>query len=48
MRGQVNPQSEMFCRRSPERRVPRHHPLRRVKVLVDEVLRDLSPLLDEM
>lgn len=48
MRGQVNPQSDMLCLLSPERRVPQHHPLRRVKVLVDEVLRDLSPLFDEM
>ena len=48
MRGQVNPQSEMLCLLSPESRVPQHHPLRQVKVLVDEVLRDLSPLFDEM
>ena len=48
MRGQANPQSEMFCLLSPASRVPQHHPLRQVKVLVDEVLRDLSPLFDEM
>ena len=38
----------MLCLLSPESRVPQHHPLRRVKILVDEVLRDLSPLFDEM
>ena len=48
MRGQVNPQSEMLCLLSPERRVPQHHPLRRVKALVDEVLRDRSPRFDQM
>ena len=48
MRGQVNPQSDMLCLLSPESRVPQHHPLRQVKVLVDEVLRDLSPLFDQM
>lgn len=48
MRGQVSPLSKMFCLLSPESRVPQHHPLRRVKVLVDDVPRDLSPLFDEM
>jgi transposase len=38
----------MYCLISPESRVPKDHPLRRVKVLVDEVLRDLSPLFEEM
>jgi transposase len=38
----------MFCLISPESRVPKEHPLRRVKLLVDEVLRDLSPLFAEM
>lgn len=48
MRGNVEPQADMFCLISPESRVPKDHPLRRVKVLVDEVLRDLSPLFEEM
>lgn len=48
MRGNVDPQAELYCLISPESRVPRDHPLRRVKRLVDEVLRDLSPLFDEM
>jgi len=38
----------MLCLISPESRVPKDHPLRRVKVLVDEVLRDLSPLFEQM
>lgn len=38
----------MFCLISPESRVPKDHPLRRIKVLVDAALKDLSPLFDEM
>ena len=38
----MNPQSDLACLLSPESRVPQHHPLRRVKALVDEVLCDLS------
>ena len=48
MRGNVNPQADMFCLISPESRVPKDHPLRRVKRLVDEVLQELSPLFEEM
>lgn len=48
MRGNVEPQADLFCLISPESRVPKDHPLRRVKVLVDEVLRDLSPEFEEM
>jgi transposase len=48
MRGNVEPQADMLCLISPESRVPKDHPLRRIKLLVDEVLRGLSPLLEEM
>jgi transposase len=48
MRGSVDPQGDMLCLISPESRVPQAHPLRRVKLLVDQVLGDLSPLFDEM
>ena len=48
MRGNVSPQADMYCLISPESRVPKDHPLRRIKVLVDQVLRDLSPLFEEM
>jgi transposase len=33
---------------SPEQRVPEKHPLRRIKAMADEALRELSPLLDAM
>lgn len=48
MRGSVDPQADMFCLISPESRVPRDHPLRRIKTLVDAALKDLSPLFEEM
>lgn len=48
MRGTVDPQAEMLCLISPESRVPKAHPLRRIKQLVDQVLGDLSPLFEEM
>jgi transposase len=48
MRGNVNPQADMLCLISPESLVPKDHPLRRIKRLVDEVLRELSPLFEEM
>ena len=38
----------MLCLLSPEQRVRRDHPLRRVKALADEALAELSPLFDEM
>ena len=48
MRGIVDPQSNMFSLLSPESVVPRNHPLRAIKKLLDAALRDLSPLFDEM
>src|ERR1051326_5128918 len=48
MRGNVEPQADMLCLISPESRVPKDHPLRRIKPLVDEVLLELSPLFEEM
>ena len=48
MRGEVDPQADMWCLVSPESRVPKGHPLRRIKALVDEALGGLSPLFDEL
>jgi hypothetical protein len=33
---------------SPEQRVPKEHPLRRIKQLADAALQELSPVFDEM
>ena len=48
MRGEVDPQAEMYCLVSPESFVPQDHPLRAIKPFVDQALRKLSPLFDEM
>jgi transposase len=43
MRGDDLHQSEMFSYISPERRVPKDHPLRPIRKMVDEILVGLSP-----
>jgi transposase len=43
MRGQDEQQEGMFSYISPEKRVPRDHPLRRVRALVDAALQQMSP-----
>jgi transposase len=48
MRGKPNQQASMLSLRTPEERVPRDHPLRGVKELADEALRELSPVFDGM
>jgi hypothetical protein len=42
MRGEVNPQSQMFSYLSPEERVPAAHPLRGIKANTDRMLRERS------
>jgi transposase len=48
MRGREPEQRVMFSYVNIETRIPREHPLRIVKTLVDEVLRKLSPRFDTM
>jgi transposase len=43
MRGSDTQQSSMFSYLSPEDRVPAKHPLRPIRLMVDEVLKALSP-----
>src|SRR5438874_9201825 len=43
MRGADGRQAGMFSYVSPERRVPADHPLRPIREMTDEVLRQLSP-----
>ena len=43
MRGDDLHQDEMFSYISPEQRVPKDHPLRPIRKMVDEILVDLSP-----
>jgi transposase len=48
MRGDDRQQDGLFSYLSPEQRVPRNHPLRRLRPLVDEVLRALSGRFSKM
>jgi transposase len=43
MRGDDNQQEGMFSYVSPEKRVPADHPLRPIRKLVDEILKEMSP-----
>jgi transposase len=48
MRGDDLQQQAMFSYVSPEARVPKDHPLRPIRIMVDNALVDLAPLLKEM
>ena len=48
MRGEERRQRAMLLIMEPGDRVPKEHPLRRVKELADAALTQLSPLFDEM
>jgi len=43
MRGTDTQQSSMFSYLSPEERVPANHPLRPIRLMVDDALKALSP-----
>jgi hypothetical protein len=47
MCGQENPQTSMFSSVSLEQRVPKDHPLRALRALVDGILANMSTLFDE-
>lgn len=48
MRGSDNQQQKLFSYISPEARVPKNHPLRPIRTMVNEALRELSPVFKEM
>jgi transposase len=48
MRGTDDKQASMSSVVSPERRIPADHPLRRIKAMADEILRELSATFDAM
>jgi transposase len=48
MRGTDSKQSGMFSYISAERRVPKDHPLRAIRVMVDTALKQLRPRLDAL
>src|ERR1700675_2677056 len=43
MRGEDNQQEGIFSYISPEKRVPADHPLRPIRKMVDEILKEMSP-----
>jgi transposase len=47
MRGKTDRQTSLLVLQ-PQDLIPTHHPIRRIKPIVDAVLRELSPLFDEM
>jgi transposase len=48
MRGKDEQQLEVFSYVSPEQRVPQGHPLRSLRGMTDEALRDLQPRFDKL
>jgi transposase len=48
MRGDDEQQLDVFSYVSPEQRIPRDHPLRPVRVMADEALRDLKPRFSKL
>ena len=48
MRGEDQQQQAMFSYLSPEARVPKEHPLRPIRFMVDNALAELAPLFREM
>lgn len=48
MRGESNRQQALFSYVSIEERIPAEHPIRRVKLLCDQVLRKLSEIFEGM
>ena len=48
MRGDDNQQDGMFSYVSPEKRVPAEHPLRPLRKMVDEILKEMSPKFAEL
>lgn len=48
MRGEDGKQEAMFSYISPEKRVPGDHPLRPIRAMVDEILKEMSPRLAKL
>ena len=48
MRGNNEETEAMFCYLSPESVVPKEHPLRSIRKMVDEALREMSPIFEKI
>ena len=47
MRGKTTRQAT-FTAITPDQKVPKNHPIRRIRALVEPVLKELSPVFEEM
>ena len=48
MRGEERKQASMMILMDPEDKIPRDHPLRRIRKHADEVLKEMDEVFDEM
>ncbi len=48
MRGEIDPQASMFSYVDLESRIPKGHPIRKIRGIVDEALAELEPAFEEM
>ena len=48
MRGKDEQQLDVFSYISPEQRVPQDHPLRSLRAMTDDALRDLQPRFNKL
>ncbi|MDZ7781971.1 MAG: IS5 family transposase [Halioglobus sp.] len=48
MRGEINPQASMFSYVDLESRIPKEHPIRKIRDIVDTALQEIEPWFDDM
>jgi len=48
MRGRLENQVDMLVALTPDQLVPQDHPIRRIKPIVDQALKDMSPTFNRM
>jgi len=48
MRGEANPQADVFSYVDLNNRIPEHHPIRQIRAIVDKALESLEPAFAEM
>jgi len=48
VRGEIDPQASMFSYVDLESRIPKDHPIRKIRVIVDTALQEIEPWFDDM
>ena len=48
MRGEIDPQASMFSYVDLESRIPKDHPIRKIRDIVDTALQQIEPWFDDM